>query len=292
MLEWQFSWREHTAANPHDCNVFWCSLKVSLCEHYKSASSGLLSVVDYKGQRIVIPLSEMNLEIDRSESKDEQEHNERASRLLSKMMGVEIDFVVKGISNEGEERAAVASRKAAMYRLRRRYYLNVGASGKPQVHPGRIVEARIIAVSRFVIRVEIFGVETPIHTPELSWEYIADCRDIYFVGDTIQVRIRSVEGDTEENLVVRANAKSLTENTVAEKLRNLKPQTNCMGRVVDTGGGVTFIRLVDGLRAIAHKCFDQRKPGRGDDVLFVVTKIDEESDVVIGVIARIVKRTI
>jgi ribosomal protein S1 len=257
-----------------------------------SKVSGLLSVVDFKGQRIVIPLSEMNLDIERAESKDEQEHIERATRLLNKMMGAEIDFIVRGISNAKEERAAVASRKAAMHRLRRRYYLNIGAYDKPQVHPGRIVEARIIAVSKLAIRVEIFGVETSIHHRNLEWGPVADCRDDYFVGDSVQVRVRSIEGNNIENLVVYADVKSLTENTVMEKLLALKPQTNCIGKVVNTGNGATFIRLVDGVMAIAHKCFDRRKPGNGDDVMFVVTKIDVDTEFAVGVIARIVKRNI
>ena len=76
------------------------------------------------------------------------------------MMGAEIDFTVRGISGNDDERVAVASRK--MLRLRRRYYLTEGANGKPQVYPNRIVEVRIVAVSQLAIRVEIFSVETSI----------------------------------------------------------------------------------------------------------------------------------
>ena len=91
---------------------------------------------------------------------------------------------------------------------------------------------------------------------------------------------------------ISADIKSLTENTTREKLLALKPQTNCMGKVTDVRGGVVFINLLDGVRAISHKCFDRRKPGLGDDVLFVCTRIDEEGGVAIGIISRIVKRNI
>ena len=253
---------------------------------------GIISIVDYKGQRIAIPLKEMELGMTRPEGQSDDEFNERMMRVLNRMMGAEIDFVVRGITNDNEERAVVASRKAAMQRLRRRYYLTNTTNGKPQVYPGRIVEARIVAVSQLAIRVEIFGVETPIRNRDLSWGYIGDCRDDYFVGDSVQVRVKEVLGDTPENIRIRADIKSLKENTAHEKLLALKPQTNCMGKVTDVNGGVVFINLVDGVRAIAHKNFDRRKPGRGDSVLFVCTRIDEEGGVAIGIISRIVKRSI
>ena len=258
----------------------------------RSGDAGLLSIVDYKGQRIVIPLSEMMLSLSRPPRQSEDAFNDRISRVLNGMMGAEIDFVVRGISGSGDDRAVVASRRAAMLRLRRRFYLTDGANGKPQVYPGRIVEARIIAVGQLAIRVEIFGVETPIRNRDLSWGYIKDCREVYFVGDSVQVRVKHVSGDTAEDIRIGADIKSLTEDDTREKLLALKPQTNCMGRVTDTGGGIVFINLVDGVRAISHKCFDSRKPGRGDDVLFVCTRIDEEGGVAVGIISRIVKRNI
>jgi len=145
----------------------------------------LIAIANYKGQRVAIPMNEMMLGIKRPAGQSDDEYNERAMRVLNRMMGAEIDFVVRGITGKGNERATVASRKAAMLRLRRRYYLNTGANGKPQVYQGRIVEARIVAVSQFAIRIEIFGAETSIRNRDISWGYAGDCRDMYFVGDSV-----------------------------------------------------------------------------------------------------------
>ena len=256
-------------------------------------SGNLIAVIDYKGQRIAIPIKEMMIALDRPEGQSDDVYNERIARVLNRMMGAEIDFVVRGITGSGEERAAVASRKAAMLRLRRRYYLMAnGKTGKPQIYPDRVVEARVIAVSQMVVRVEVFGVEASIRSRDLSWGYLGDARDTYYVGDTVQVRVTRIFGDTPEDLSIRADIKSLTTDTTRDKLMALKPQTNCMGRVTDVRQGVIFINLIDGVRAIAHKSFDHRKPGRNDDVLFVVTKIDEDSGVALGIVSRIVKRNI
>ncbi|MCL2392661.1 MAG: S1 RNA-binding domain-containing protein [Oscillospiraceae bacterium] len=255
-------------------------------------NGALIALVDYKGQRIAIPLKEMMINLERPAGQSDNEYNERLARVLNRMMGAEIDFVVRGITGTGEERAAVASRKAAMLRLRRRYYLTNGSNGRPQVYPDRIVEARITAVSQMAIRVEIFGVETSIRNQDLSWGYIGDARDLYYVGDTVQVKVFRVTGDTPESLAIRADVKSLTADNTREKLLALKPQTNIMGRVTDVRQGVIFVNLIEGIRAVSHRCFDKRKPGRGDDVLFIVTKIDEESNTALGIVSRIVKRNI
>ena len=255
-------------------------------------NGGLISVVDYKGQRIIIPLNEMMLDLPRPEREKDDEYNMRAARILNRMMGSEIDFVVKGVTETDNDSVAVASRKDAMMLLRQRYYFPNEGNRKPQIYPERIVEARIIAVSQMAIRVEIFGVETSIRNSDLTWSYIGDCRNEYFVGDYVQVRVNNIEGNTPKTLKIKADIKSLTKNDVREKLMALQPQTNCMGKVTDINYGRIYINLSDGLRAIAHKCFDHRKPGRGDDVLFVCTKIDMEASVAIGIVSRIVKRNI
>jgi ribosomal protein S1 len=255
-------------------------------------SGALISIVDYKGRRIAIPLKEMMLGLRRPTGQSDNEYNERAARILNRMMGAEIDFVVRGITGAAEERAAVASRRAAMLRQRQRYYFASGVNGRPQIYPGRITEARIVAVSQMAIRVEIFGAETSIRNRELSWGYVGDCRDDYFVGDSIRVRVMSVNGDAPENLEISASVKALTTDETRERLITLKPQTNCLGKVSDVKDGIIFINLIDGVRAIAHKCFDRRKPARGDDVMFVCTRIDEESGVALGIVPRIVRRNI
>jgi hypothetical protein len=255
-------------------------------------SGALITIIDYKGQRIAIPLKEMMITLERPEGQSDDEYNERLARVLNRMMGAEMDFIVRGITGTGDNRAAVASRKAAMLRLRRRFYLNIGTNGKPLVYPDRVVEARIVAVSQMAIRIEVFGVETSINSRDLSWGYIGDARDHFYVGDSVQVRVTNVEGDAPENLRISADIKSLTEDDTRDKLIALKPQTNCMGKITDVRHGTMFISLVDGVRAISHRCFDHRKPGRGDDVLFVVTRVDEEGGVALGIVARIVKRNI
>ena len=53
---------------------------------------------------------------------------------------------------------------------------------------------------------------------------------------------------------------------------------------------MVFIRLNNGVNAIAHSCYDLRAPGKSDDVSFAVTRLDEEQGVAVGIITRIIKQ--
>jgi len=251
---------------------------------------GMIAVMDYKGQRIAIPLKEMMINIVRSEGESDESHNERIVRLMNKMLGAEMDFIVNAVDVRG--RAAVASRKKAMLRLRQRFYLNKGADGKPQVRVGRKVEARITSVSQMTVRVEVFGVEATIQSRDLSHTRTPDARDEFFVGDKLLVKVTEISGDTPENLRIRVDIRSLVEDKTRENLASLKPQNNYIGTVTDVRKGVVFLRLLNGVSAIAHTCHDHRKPGRGDTVAYVVLRTDEVGGNAIGIISRITKRNL
>ena len=60
----------------------------------------------------------------------------------------------------------------------------------------------------------------------------------------------------------------------------------------DIHKGTVFDRLELGVNAIAHSCYDSRAVGKKDKVSFVVTHIDEDRNVAVGIITRIIKQYI
>ncbi len=64
------------------------------------------------------------------------------------------------------------------------------------------------------------------------------------------------------------------------------------GTVEDIHKGTVFVRLSIGVNAIAHSCYDNRQVGKKDTVSFVVTHIDEERNVAVGIITRIIKQNL
>ena len=250
-----------------------------------------IAIVDYKGFRIVIPLKEMMINVRRSPSG--QEYAElmlRQNKILGNMLGAEIDFIVKGIDSKA--RSAVASRREAMLKKRQIFYLDTDVSGMYRVHEGRIVQARVIAVAEKVLRVEVFGVECSIMARDLAWDWIGDAHERFSVGDQVLVRVLSVRRDGLEEIAVKADIKSVSQNTSHDNLKKCRIQSKYAGKVTDVHKGVVYIRLSNGVNAVAHSCYDYRMPGKKDDVSFAVTRLDEERGVAVGIITRVIRRNL
>ena len=250
-----------------------------------------ITIVDYKGFRIVIPLKEMMINVGRSPSG--QEYAElmlRQNKILGNMLGAEIDFIIKGI--DSKTRSVVASRKEAMLRKRQTFYLDTDAAGMYRIYEGRIAQARVIAVAEKVIRVDVFGVECSIMARDLAWEWIGDAHERFSVGDQVLVRILNVRRDSLEDMGIKADIKSVSQNTNHDNLKKCRIQSKYAGKVTDVHKGVVYIRLSNGVNAVAHSCYDYRTPGKKDDVSFAVTRIDEERGVAVGIITRIIRQNL
>ena len=182
--------------------------------------------------------------------------------ILTARLGSGIDFIVKG--HENKSRSVAASRKGAMYRKRQSFYLDKDERGEPMIY-----EARVVAVAEKVVRVEVFGVEC-----------------------AILVRVQKITGTTVEDLSISADVRSTSASTAADDLKKCVRQGRYAGRVTDVRGGVLYVRLNNGVNAIAHSCYDRRTPGKGDDVSFAVTRLDEEQGVAVGSITRIIKQNL
>ena len=197
-------------------------------------SGKTIAVVDYNGFRIVIPLKEMMVMPNAANSTESMVV--RQMKLLGNMLGAEIDFVILGI--DSKTRSVVASRREAMMRKRQLFYFSPDANGEYRVREGRVVQARVIAVADKSIRVEIFGVECSIMARDLAWDWIGDAHDRFAVGDQILVRVTEVNKTSQEELSVRADVKSVTENTSREALKRCRVQSKYAGRVTDVHKGM------------------------------------------------------
>ena len=252
-------------------------------------SSGLpLAIVYYKDMRVVIPATEMNIRLeDHRENGDKELHN-RYAQILSWMMGAEIEFTVSGPDRRSG--SVVASRADAMRRKQRQFFLTPGRDGRPLVQEGTVAEARVIAVSERVVRVEIFGVEFPIFAREVAWEWVDDCNDYYGIGDRVLVKLLSIDRSDPGNIRLQASIRETVPNPAKENIRKCVVQGKYIGKVTDVNRNAIYVRLNVGVNAVALAVHDRRTPCRKDDVSFVVTRIDEEAGIAIGIITRIIKQ--
>lgn len=249
-----------------------------------------VGIVEYKGYRILIPMKEMIYNYpNQLQGQEYKEAMQTLHKNVSTMLGAQIDFVVRGIDSKA--RSVVASRKEAMRKKRQLFYIDEDLNGEHRVREGRHVQARIIGVHEKILRLEIFGVETTILARNLSWEWIGDVHDYYSVGDSLVVRITAVDVQGVDNIKVTAAVRSDIDSA-RDKLKLCRIQGKYSGRVIGVYRGMCFIRLTNGVNAVAHSCRDSRYPGKKDDVSFIVTQIDEERGTAVGIISRIIKQNL
>ena len=247
-----------------------------------------LAIVYYKDMRIVIPASEMNINLADHGESSEKDLNNRYAQILSWMMGAEIEFTVSGLDKRAG--SVVASRRDAMQRKQRHFFLTPARNGQPLVQEGITAEARVVAVSERVVRVEVFGVETPIFAREVAWEWVDDCNDYFGIGDRVLVKILSIDRSDPRNIRLRASIRETAPIPARENIQKCVVQGKYIGKVSDVDRNAIYVRLNVGVNAIALAVHDRRTPSRKDDVSFVVTRIDEDAGIAIGIITRIIKQ--
>ena len=249
-----------------------------------------IAIIYYKNFRVVIPITEMMIHLIEDEAHNYGEISLRQNKIVNTMLGCEIDFIIKGL--DSKTRSIAASRKDAMMKKRQIFYLDQDVSGNHKIYEDRVVQARVIAVAAKVVRVEIFGVETSIPARDLSFDWLGDANERFHVGDHILVRILDVQAEDPEHISVKADVKSVEGNTSKANMALCKVQGKYAGTVEDIHKGTVFVRLSIGVNAIAHSCYDNRQIGKKDTVSFVVTHIDEERNVAVGIITRIIKQNL
>lgn len=227
----------------------------------QTPSGRTIVVVDYKGYRIAIPLKEMMLYSGPVPyGAKYKPFMERMNSILATMLTAEIDFIVRGLDNTA--RSVVASRKAAMLRKRQTFYLDANEDGIPMIYEGRVVQARVIGVAEKVLRVEVFGVECTIFARDLSAAWFGDAREYYSVGDRVLVRVLTIDRDDINHISITADIRSVSSTANQSNLDKCVLQGKYAGRVTDVRHGVVFIRLNNGVNAVAHTCYDRRMPGK------------------------------
>lgn len=209
-------------------------------------------------------------------------------RIANNMLGSDIDFIIRDLDEQS--RSVVASRKDAMLKKRQMFYFNENEEEKPMLYPGRIVEARVIAVAPKVVRLEVFGVEVSVRARDMAWEWMVDASEKFQVGDLTLVMVNQINIRSVEEMEISVDAKSATANVNKDNLKRCVRQGKYVGIITDVYKGTYFIRLNIGVNAVAHSCNMASLPAKRDEVGFVVTRINDKFEVAEGIITRMIKR--
>ena len=203
--------------------------------------------------------------------------------LITKRLGAEIDYVVKGIDQDTG--IAAASRLDAMEAKRREYYLSTDRSGQYQLYDGICAEARIVSVIRAGMFVDIFGIEVYIPLRELSYQRWADAMSYYQPGQRVLVKLVSIDRSDKDDIKVTASVKQAGENPYEKALRRYSIGSRYVGTVsvVDTNG--VFVSLDGGIDCLCS--YPKRgRPPRGSRVTVRILGINRDSNRIWGAITH------
>ena len=252
----------------------------------KLESGWVVAVTYFNGFRIIIPMDEMMINLS-GDGRENSDALNRQTRIANNMLGCSMDFLIKDL--DAKSKSVVASRKDAMLKKRQMFYFSENPDEKPMLYPGRLVEARVIAVAPRAVRLEVFGVECSVRARDMAWECMVDAGERFQVGDLALVMVNKVDAKSSDEVSVSVDAKSAMANTNKDNLKKCHRQGKYVGIITDVYKGTYFIRLNIGVNAIAHSCNTASLPGKKDQVGFVVTRINDKFEVAEGIITRQIK---
>lgn len=199
--------------------------------------------------------------------------------LLTKRLGSEIDYVVKGIDrNTG---LAVGSRKDAMATKRRYYYLNQTREGTYRIYEGLCCEARVMSVIPYGIFVDLFGIDVYIPLRELSYVRLTDAMGYYEPGDRVLVKVTQLNRDDPNDIRVSASVKQVSANPVDKALEKIEVNSNYAGTVTLADRTGIFVSLDMGAECRCRFPYRARPP-KGARVVVKIAGINMEQKTVWG----------
>lgn len=189
--------------------------------------------------KVMIPFEELYrknpLDLNMGDINNSAEYLKRQKIFAEKLIGLTIPFLVKGWSDDedDEEFAAYGSRSDALKIIEKSNY-DPRSDGSVVIKVGSLVDAKITAVSKWSIAVNVGGIDTTLSVRNLTYRFVNDSMDInrmYHVGETISVEVIriTIDENGDRSIVVSAKRGELAD--VRRKQRYLMPSIGerCLG---------------------------------------------------------------
>lgn len=240
-----------------------------------------LAVIYHGDFKIIIPAEEA---VEPPEDFRGRSESDIMHYMLTKRLGAEVDYIVKGIDPKAG--IAVASRLEAMAAKRKEYYFGTDRDGNNLIYSDVCAEARIVSVIRAGIFIDLFGLEIYIPLRELSYQRLLDASTQFQPGQRVLVKVLTVDRSDRNQVKVTASVKQAGENPYEKALKKYSVGNRYVGTVsmVDTTG--VFVALDGGIDCLCS--YPKRgRPPRGARVTVRVLGINKESNRIWGAITHI-----
>lgn len=250
-------------------------------EHAQDYPNLSFAVIYHGEFKVIIPATEA---VDPPEDYRERNPNDVHHYMLTKRLGAEVDYIVKGI--DPTSGIAAASRLEAMRARRKEFYFGTDRDGNNLVYAGVCAEARVVSVIRAGIFIDLFGLELYIPLRELSYQRWMDAAAHFQPGQRVLVKVLDVDRRDRNNIKASASVKQAGENPYEKALRKYSVGNRYVGTVsmVDVNG--VFVALDGGIDCLCS--YPKRgRPPRGARVTVRILGINHETNRIWGAITHI-----
>lgn len=239
-----------------------------------------IAVLYYGEFKVVIPAKEA------VEVPDAYPGNSDTAReiMMTKRLGAEVDYIVKGVDRDAG--VAVASRLEAMRVKRRINYYGRDRDGNYKIYEGICAEARVVAVLRAGIFIELFGLETFVPLKELSYQRIFDASFQFKPGERILVKILELDRSDRNHIKVFASVKQTTVNPYEQAVKKYTIGNKYVGTVTYIDPTGIYVALDGGIDCRCN--FPRRgRPPVGAHVTVRILGIKHSSSRIYGAITHV-----
>lgn len=144
---------------------------------------------------------------------------------------------------------------------------------------GEVLEGVITSITAFGAFVKLDSIEGLLHNEDASWDRNDKCKDLYKVGDKINVKIIKID---EEKQKISLSTKELSTSPIQEYAKNHKTGESVKGVVRDIKEFGVFVELSKNVDALIHKedigNLDLSNLKIGDEIEAAIVFIDEKKN--------------
>ncbi|EAJ1254481.1 30S ribosomal protein S1 [Campylobacter lari] len=144
---------------------------------------------------------------------------------------------------------------------------------------GDVVKGSVTSVTNFGAFVKIANLEGLLHNEDASWNRNDKCKDMYKVGDVIEVKIIKLD---KENQKISLSTKELQKSPVQVYAQKHQVNNIISGKIRDIKDFGVFVELEEGVDALIHKedlgNIDFSSLKVGDTIEALIVFIDEKKN--------------
>ncbi|WP_257943650.1 30S ribosomal protein S1 [Campylobacter lari] len=144
---------------------------------------------------------------------------------------------------------------------------------------GNVVKGSVTSVTNFGAFVKIANLEGLLHNEDASWNRNDKCKDMYKVGDVVEVKITKLD---KENQKISLSTKELQKSPVQVYAQKHQVNDIISGKIRDIKDFGVFVELEEGVDALIHKedlgNIDFSSLKVGDTIEALIVFIDEKKN--------------